>query len=196
MRDFRPPKLEQPTPGLGCKAHSYGLWKSGVFGNRLRVWGSVEEVCTSGFRGSVSIRHKRVLSHPLTNLGRVGVKHLPHLWRGWIDYGENPEDLMVVEGPDESKLLIQGEVMRDTKYLALVADSTAGLTCRQAMAVGRSYFGLQSLGRLQAHMDIRSYEWMWHLLDCYPRAVVEFSTYSYRLGCADMNTIIWEVREY
>ena len=48
---------------------------------------------------------------------------------------------------------------------------------------------------LHHHCDASSFDDLMELLDTYPGAVIEFSTYPFAVGRMNRNMIVWEIRQ-
>lgn len=128
--------------------------------------------------------------------------HLPvseALFRYWNMVGEGfpASKLYFGESTDESTLVFQGEVYLSERGLYLYASTVKGLNCRDAMRDSRSFSleGLEAKLWLTTLMSPPAYDDLLELLESYPGAVVELSTFRKKVGWAEgRNTVIWEVR--
>lgn len=168
----------------------YRRWMTGEFGNRPQSWSSLEDLMNSKYSGNVVIRH----INPASGLTKYGIEKSKV--QEYISNSKRPvAEFRFNEPLDDSKLMIQGEIMRDFKGINLTY-SREKIPMRKAMENPLHVFGLSATIILKTFLDQGSYEWIEYLLDNYQDHVIEFTTMSYRLGTENLNTIIWEVRKY
>ena len=177
------------------KRGNYILYRNGFYGNRPRLWESLEDLENSDYRGEVTIRCKS------GSIGRgVTRTHVPfervslevELMRrkganGSLYFGESmPEEF----------LTIQGEVMRGFRGLELTY-SDLKMPMNEALAF-RSFHscGIFADCILREGMCSRSYENLRELLDFFSDSVVEFSSFNVPVGVKRNSTVFWEVRSY
>ena len=156
---------------ISSKAEFYRRWQLGLLGNRPKSWLTVEDLAADPYTGTVTARS---MQKSFASMYRVP-KEKAILMYGY-KFNESP--------PDEL-LVIQGEAMRSPRGLELTY-SYDKLPMKQCSFNYTS--GLRALYMLD--------EDVLELLDEYDGHVVEFSTYSIRLGTCHRRTIIWEVRTY
>lgn len=172
------------------KRNYYRRWGDGEFGNKPMSWGTIDALEESSYNGQVNIRH--------TTPGSEHVK----FWvpkskcRAWIETtGVPASEFRFNEPVPDSKITLQGELLRDHRGLCLLS-SKAKLPMREAMRVASTTTGLAARMLLQEACDPESLDWLETLLDRYPQHALEFTTFSSRLGSLHLNTVIWEVRMY
>ena len=159
------------------------------FGNRLRTWFNGDEMWKSGYRGLCTVRG--IQTNSGKSIKRYGVPAKE------ARFSKDP----VNESPDDSRLVIQGEVSL-SEYgqpgLYLAYSTVKNIPNQKAMRATNldRIFGLRAVMVLRSHMDTTSYEHVMSLLQQMPEAQIEFGTYSYRLGVEGNFTVIWEVRNY
>lgn len=179
------------------KTEFFDLWEKGVLGNRTRLW-----------RDSRAAQHDAYLY----NIERIGFRELGKGGNGaWTT---SPRNMMLFvadewtalgrkyimdDGCPDGKRVLQGEICRTWRGLEGYLDVTAGLPMRKAMAAGHmrhcSYATVNAL--LDKFMDASSRDDLEMLLDLYPEATIEFSTFSVDVGIfPNRNTIFWETRNY
>ncbi len=170
---------------LDTKRKFYSAQAKGLTGNALYVWHSVEEWRASGYGGPVALRSTT-----------PGGKFMPFITLAAIRRTFVAGQHMICAHAPDDYLTIQGEMQRSTSYLDLHYSTVPGLTMREALPkYGKHTSGLMALHLLRSHADAASYDDLWDLLDTYPGAVIEFSTYPFPVGRCNRNTIIWEVRQ-
>lgn len=183
------------------------LWNKGVLGNKLRSWNSYDELISSGYKGTVSIRY---LEASQGGGGRyryeVPILEIQNVIKEWIDNSAIESKIFFNESAPDSCLLIQGELMYDvvknvndngTCGYNLFYCKIPGKMRDVLFKYGSSAEGLYAKILLQHYMDAYSFEDICLLLEKYPGHVIEFSTYGINLGnIPGRNTIIWEVRKY
>ncbi len=182
--------------GPKTKDEFYAGWMSLRFGNRIRMWGNLEELLADDYQGTVTVRTK--VAGGECHYGVPG-NMVESLLTGMIRGGLKAEDFSFNESAPDNDLLIQGELCHDTQLGGYcLFSSTDKLPMRKALAAsGTQYRGLQALGRLKHYCNTRGYEMLMELLDLYPEAVIEFGAYGHKLGVLPHNNVItWEVREY
>lgn len=171
------------------KRQMYRLLNSGKLGNTFHSWDSWQEVLDSGYRGHLSVRSMTV-SDPI----RIYDVEFDEVQRRMKKIRRT--DLVFYEASPRKSRLLQGELMRSEKGLALL-----GTYVKEPMriALEQSMFqvyGLEAVLHLKNNTDDYSYEHLQFLLDSYPGAVVEFTTFNKKVGQLRQRLIIWEVRNY
>lgn len=184
------------------KTEYYRRWFAGEFGNRPQVWATVEELLDSGWNGRVTLRSTEVGAYlpryqiPVSN---VPVEEVPQTVKELSRLGVETCKITVNETMPDERLLIQGELCRsEDGQLAFFFSQHPG-RCNEALRIdGRSLFGLSARMALEIvrQEDPSSFEDLQLLLELYPEAVIEFSTWSVKVGILCRNTVIWEVRAY
>lgn len=177
------------TTAIKRKSQMYELYHRGTFGNKNRNWLTLEDYLASDFHGLVALRETgKVGGKCYYNLDRNGVlAHIPEFPKGYNISEMLPSD----------KLLLQGEIQRDSQGLYLFY-SKALAPMRDALKQSPQHArGVAVTMILQHYLDPSSLEDIYSLLDNYPDHVIEFSTYSCKVGeIPNRNTVIWEVRQY
>jgi hypothetical protein len=172
------------------KQQMYRLLRAGQFGNAMRVWGSIDSLESSDYRGEVSLRAVEASSpirfyHVPFSDARATVERL------------NGLPLLINESPPDDKLTIQGEVMRAAGgcYLHYSYDPSA---MKLALTKsGRHARGIEAAMILQETLTPSDYDALQELLDAYPDAVVEFSAFRVPVGVLPRRKmVVWEVRHY
>ena len=174
------------------KAEFVRRYQQGEFGNRLQNWDDRQSLLASGFSGSVGIRN-RVAG------GRFyyGVK-VADLRDEW-GYPEPESQMYFSEMAPDERLVLQGEVSVGERGLMLVYATEPGVSMRVALSQRAPLhaYGTAAVMTMQWAMDPSSYDDVRGMLDSYPGAVIEFSSYNVNCGMLPhRNTIIWEVRSY
>lgn len=175
------------------KREFFRLWEAGVLGNRTNLWRDPNDAFDSqapeiGFREigkSGGGAWEKVPRHLVFQTAKY-----------WRLRGRN---FIMDDGcPDEHRGL-QGEVCRTYRGLEGYLDVDGGLPMRQAAAAGKfkSYSPTETLALLDRFMDPSSKDDLFMLLDLYPDATVEFSTFRVDVGVfPNRNTLFWETRNY
>ncbi len=99
--------------------------------------------------------------------------------------------------PDDC-LTIQGNAWYDG-HLHLEYSCEPNIGHREAVRLPRmkQADGLLAVGLLKTHMDASSYDDLQEMFAEFEMGtVIEFSTYSRKVGVLLLNTVIWEVRGY
>ena len=184
------------------KSQNYQLWQSGVFGNKLRAWRTLEEWRASGFTGLVVLR---------TLMGGGGLcrynlnpLELEALWQKWVFDGIPADKIMINEAAPDEQVILQGEYLNDV----FVINGSAGwgyfyysrhrAQMRDALrAAPEKTQNLRADLLLRLAMTPASYEDWLSLLDQFPGHVFEVSVYDQCLGdTPHRNALVWEVRRY
>lgn len=184
------------------KATYYQRWFAGEFGNVPQVWTTVEDLLKSGWQGRVTLRstvRDAYLPRHGIPVSDVPVSEVPRTVTELSRLGVETSKITVNETMPDKRLLIQGELYRmDNGQLTFFYSTSPGRLNESLVKDGRSLFGLQArlaLGIVQRE-DPTTFDDLQLLLDRYPEAVIEFSTWSVKVGRLNRKSIIWEVREY
>lgn len=178
---------------IRSKSEFFRLWNAGVLGNRLRTWERPEDVPESvpviglrqvgvagGGKLSISTREAIIAEAP-----------------SWTAEGRR---FVVCEAAPDQYATIQGEVQLTERGWSgfLAWPVKAGKRMRESMRDDAvQVHGLRVKLLLDHYMDPSSRADLDALLDLYPDAVVEFTSYSVLCGfIPGRNTIFWEVRNY
>lgn len=172
----------------------------GVLGNRTRLWKDpfqcLEDAKQLGIK-QIGFREVR----PAGTVGagkweRVDTEDLLITCIKWKEEGRN---FLLDDGCPDDKRVLQGEVCRTYRGLEGFLDTISKLPMRPAMAAGHLLprSPLETLSLIRQYMDPSSQEDLWALLELYPDAAVEFSTFSVNVGVfPHRNTLFWETRDY
>lgn len=170
---------------ISSKKQLYELYLAGCLGNKLHTFAYPSELREQGYRGTVTARSTS--EHDKTCLYNIPWKEAIRL----------PKHFCFNEPAPDDQLLIQGEVMRTPGGLYLQYSTERFIPMRIALRKAKIAQGLKAKLILEHFLTLASYEELMGLLERYPDAVVEFSTYDKCLGnLPHRNTIIWEVRNY
>jgi hypothetical protein len=178
------------------KGESYKLYESGAFGNKLRTWNTLDDLLADRYGGNVTMRYAGGYNKWCEyNIPQIMI---PLKMEEWKKQGA---DILLVrfnETAPDDRLIIQGEFGEDKDYGYILSYSTdKGKSNREAMKSPLSAVGRDAKLILGKHLSMQSRRNMYRLLELYPYAIVEFSTYDTFLGdIPGNNTIFWEVRNY
>lgn len=178
---------------ITSKHQMYELLLSGRLGNYARAWTSASEVLASGYWGEISLRAQRVRDP-------VKLYHVPadRLLDTLRQHGlQDREDLVFSEAPPDDKRVIQGELTVTERGLYLnytFARHPMRIAFREE---SRHAYGATAVQIVRDYVDPPSQDDLWDLLETYPGAVIEFSTFRVPVGVMrHRQTLIWEVRHY
>lgn len=165
----------------------YELLRSGALGNTLENYSSIQELCMkSKYRGRCGIRTVGIpggLFIPNVKFGCLQKTIATHFSK--VEYNVSP--MIKVE-----RHLLQGELYNDW-----LTYSHEPLLFREAMSKAKvSNSCLLTRSLLTYYLDEPSYENIRRLQEEYPDHVIEFLCVRGTAGIFDLNTIIWEVRNY
>jgi hypothetical protein len=168
---------------IRTKREFYRLWRAGVLGNRPRTWATSFDLAMSGWTQPVVVRSLRPGGSTVYGVA--------------VEIATRLSEATFNEMLDDSKLAIQGEVLRDVGGLALTY-STVKLPMKLALAERTEHaHGLAAKLILDHFLCPSSRDDLDALLDLYDGAVVEFGAYSCNLGDQPhRNTLFWECRNY
>jgi hypothetical protein len=183
------------------KEEYYQLYNLGYFGNRALTWNSYDEIIQSGWSGLVCIRGKGI---PRADAKfNVAVENLRAEIEALKSKGISEDRLRFNQSMPDYALSIQGEVIDYTnRFLHINGWELTYTTVKKPMNEGlreetRFASGLPARMILQSRMDPSSFSDLQTLLEIYPSAAVEFSTYELNVGdTPNRNTVFWEVRDY
>lgn len=177
------------------KSDFYKRWRANEFGNRLRVWMSLEELKASDYRGKIGIRYIEPGS-PYMKYD-IHFDDVPFYAEHFILKGADPSKMTFGEAAPDQHILFQGELYRTTESLYMFY-SLDKSQMRTALAKAP-----QHAEGVKAHMLLRhfcndsSYDDIQYLLDTYEDHIIELSCYGICLGnMKHRNTLIWEIRQY
>ncbi len=168
-------------------------YKRGEFGNAAPTWNTFEEYSNSGHQGLVHFRN-RIANGPTWY--NVTQEQSRRVWDR-VTTSIRPDTLYISAMAPTEKTVFQGEVQRGLWGLDLYY-SCLPKTMREALAEdGHDTKGIVAKVMVEQFLDMRSQDWLRHLLDTYSDHVVEFSAYSVEWGTVSgYNTVFWEVRKY
>jgi hypothetical protein len=176
------------------KGEFYERYLKGHFGNRPRTWATWADLEADTFRGRVTIRDMRPGGPCHYGVDVVDLR------AGKYPKGcDTLADKRFNEGMPDEFLTIQGNVWLDDFGLKLEYSCEPNVGHRVAVnqPLVRTAERLGALSLLKTYMDWNSYDDLQELLENYPEAVIEFSTYSKDVGVLPLrNTVFFEVRSY
>jgi hypothetical protein len=184
---------------IRSKARFFELWEAGVLGNRTRLWRDPEEACDFGRKNRVGIGFREIRPAGTSGAGWWERVHWSETIKTAEKWKQAGKVFIMDDGCPDDKRILQGEVCRTYRGLEGWLDQISKLPMRPAMAAGHMKYTspLQTLMLLQRHMDPSSLEDLWALLDLYPDAAIEFSTFTTNVGVfPGRNTLFWETRNY
>lgn len=117
----------------------------------------------------------------------------------WVRNGAEPARIRIWESPPINSVVMCGEFGRiaEAGGWYLWYSSRRRTHMHNALKRhSRHAYGLNALLTLQRVLDSASYESFMELLHEFPDAVIEFQTFTHKLGPLRRNTVIWEVRDY
>ena len=170
---------------ITTKVENLAALAQGLLGNKLRHWSDWDALRLSGYGGDVTVRSRAVAGSCTYSVPTA-----------WTHQTAAP-DVYYNESAPDHRLILQGEVQRDTEHLTLFY-STEQAKMRHALHnSGHHAQGIVAKELLKARLWPSSYDDLMELLDLYPDHIIEFSAYDVALGdCRHRNTVIWEVRNY
>jgi hypothetical protein len=186
--------LSYPTKSAPkSKTEFYERYLKGDFGNRPRSWATWADLLADGYNGRVTLRDMAP-GGPCY----YGIE-VEDLKKGILPSGcATLSDKRFNEGMPDEFLTIQGNVWYDLG-LKLEYSCVPGIGHRDAVRQPnmRQAEGLMASSLLKTYLDPNSHDDLRELLDLYPEAVIEFSTYSKPVGVLpNRSTVFWEVRNY
>lgn len=182
------------------KREFYKLWENLQLGNKPRTWNKGWDIETVSILSSINPNSKYSIRHLKngSNLAVLGIDYdicIDYL-RSYYNKGVTPEELRINECPDDTRLVLQGEIYRNEQGLILTYSTTPCMAMREAMRQPLVAANLKAKAILEKWLNWRSLTMIEDIMEEYD-GVIEFSTYSYNLGIMDKhNTLIWEVRNY
>jgi hypothetical protein len=176
------------------KREFFRLWEAGVLGNRTMLWRDIDDAMASGCPLIGFREMGRAGGGAWALVGRDDARDMAMVWKK-----AGRQFIMDNSVPNERSVL-QGEVCRTfcglESYLAI---GRALPPMRISMREGRhQHFGyVQTTALLTHFMDPSSRDDLDALLELYPEATVEFTTFDVNVGhLPGRNTIFWETRNY
>lgn len=177
------------------KRKFYDLFHRGVLGNHGPMWNTFEEYHNSNYTGEIAIR-SRIPGGQCDYWLSYNQALLTYCRR--IRYGESASNMQFSAMAPDNLIRLQGYVTRSIDYFDLFYNDIPGYAMRDGLEKHGKYCrGLEAKCRIQTACDPTSYDWIQTLFDNYPDAVIEFGVYNTNWGILpNLNTIIWEVRNY
>jgi hypothetical protein len=188
--------FSRDPPSIRYKTECYALYEAGFFGNKALTWASYKEIFESGWKGMVCMRSKRNIERRRVKYN-IPLDRVPSEIRRWVEEGTPKNNIAFNQSMPDRSLLIQGEVCERggdfyLTYTTIKKPMNLGLAEEEKVTSG-----LKAKIILQQTMSPSSYSDLEALLEIFPEAVIEFSTYSTPVGNINgRNTVIWEVRNY
>lgn len=176
----------------------YALQKQGLLGNHALCFGDVNEAVAWG-----KIHPANQFMIRTTRPGGICLPDIP-----WMDlyhkttaisthHGYRQDEFIYTPMFPDHLLRLQGYVYRTIHGLHLEYATTPGVVMREAMKHPKVAVGLRASILMQVNMNYADWEEINWLLDQYPDAIVEFTSYSVFVGSLPgRNTVVWEVRNY
>lgn len=175
------------------KAEFFRLWEAGVLGNRTNIWRNPVDAFASG-ASEIGFRELGKTGGGAWTRGpREDVFKIAAEWKS------KGRIFIMDDGCPDHERVIQGEICRTFRGLEGYIDTQAVLPMRQAAAAGhlKPYSGSVVRYLLDRYMDPSSIDDLYMLLDLYPDATVEFTTFRVDVGVfPNRNTLFWETRNY
>jgi len=178
---------------ITSKAEFFRLWEEGSLGNRTNLWRSPQDAFDSK---APFIGFRQIGSAGGGAWERCSRDRVFETCERWTKSGRN---FMMDDGCPDYKRVLQGEVCRTYRGFEATLDLSCRYPMRVAFAKGcmRPYQGIVALSIIRAFMDECSQEDLWELLDKYPDATIEFTTFSVDVGVfPNRNTLLWETRDF
>lgn len=177
------------TSPIRTKAEFYARWHAGLLGNRPRTWADAAALAASGYTRPVVVRSAVMPAWKV----RYGVSVEEALALAKQTPGLTFNELL-----EDENILLQGEVMRTPRGLALFYSTASGLRMREALAQASQHaYGLAAKLLLDHYLAPTSRDDLDDLLDLYDDHVVEFGVYDRNIGDQPhRNTLFWETRRY
>lgn len=177
------------------KRRFYELFHKGELGNHGPMWNNYVEYLASGYTGKIAIRSRKPG-------GRcdywIEPENVLQICNDRVQSGEKAENMQFSAMAPDDKLKLQGYLMRSVSYYDLYYNDVPGFAMRDGLEKHGKYLqGLQAKLLVQRSCDPTSFDWIQHLFERFPNAVIEFACYDINFGVLPhLNTIIWEVRNY
>ena len=178
---------------ISSKAIFFELWKLNVLGNRTNLWTDPIEAFDSG---KPEIGFRQIGKSGGGKWCKVPRKDVFEEAARWIEEGRK---FVMDDGAPDQYRTLQGEICRTEYGLYGFLDTVGKLPMRPAIAAGhmKSYSYVMVNYLLDKYMDPSSRDDIEMLLELYPTATIEFSSFSIDVGVfPNRNTIFWEVRDF
>ena len=180
---------------IKSKQAFYNLYRFGLLGNRALAWDSYEELLKSNWRGDVCIRGENIPREEVRF--DIPFERVLDEIKKIEEKGFSRKILRFNQSMPNEHLVLQGEVMDyiggwELTYTTIKKPMLQGL--KEETKIAR---GLAAKIIIKTCMDSSSFEDLNALIEIYPNAVIEFSTYEKNVGdIPGRNTVFWEVRNY
>jgi hypothetical protein len=177
------------------KKQYYEMASTCKFGNKLMTWDGRGEWEKSGYSGPIRFRSKVPGSRIFTSGKPYEGPEILAAYKQLLETGAAAADEVVFcEPAPEEYLTIQGEIFLGDCGFELGHSTEPNITCREAMTRASHSRGLRALSILRSNLDPQDFEDLIDLTLDYPDHVVEFSSYSKKVGVLDRRLVVWEVR--
>lgn len=171
----------------------FELWSNGLLGNKLRSWGTPEDIKDDNYGGFLTMR-MRDKSGGGKTIYNIPAARAKIEYDKWLSEGIKPIHIYFNESAPDEFLISQGEIMRSNDFYDYFYCNEK-MKMKDAMRLGKTMKGLQVKLYLESIMTPNSWTDLQELLDKYPGSVIEFSVYEHCLGCyPGRNCLIWEIR--
>lgn len=189
----------EPLLSIGSKSESYKAYEAGHFGNRLRSF-STNELSSLPMTIDLGIRYKGSTILPRPFKTELSYWKLVEEYCYWTEVLQIPdEDIWIGESLPTSRLVLQGEVMRDEGYYSLLYTTGKGFPNRTntwPRSEEKRATGLLAKSLLETYLWPKSYDNLQAIWDKWPDGVIEFSAVDFECGIIPgHNTVFWEVRD-
>jgi hypothetical protein len=185
----------------------FEMWEAGVLGNRTQLWRNPDDAYQWGYETALAhgfrdLRYPKIGFREIrTGAGqgkwqKVSWPLVPYTAETWRKEGRK---FILDDGAPDQFRTLQGELCRTYRGLEGYLDTVGKLPMRPAMAAGhmRHCTGAMVNALLDRFMDASSRDDLRDLLDLYPDATIEFSSFSRDVGILPgRNTLFWETRDY
>jgi len=179
---------------VNTKRDFYERFYRGEFGNAGLMWPEgFAEWEASGYRGDVGIRTMGVGTRCDYN---VPFEEVPSRFAEFRQTYRAEMINLSAMMPDEH-MIVQGEITRTHKGLSAFVATVINTAMRPALLDhGFHLEGLRVDHLIRRSCDATSYDWLMSLVDDYDGHTIEFSALRIPWGTRNLNTVIWEVRNY
>lgn len=180
---------------IATKSEYLELAAGGRLGNQMPSWSSPEEAIASGYSGAVMIRD-RTPNSPFMRPD-VAMEDVPSTIEHLVSLGATREKLYLTHMTPGSRRRINGELWRSPSGLYLNYSTSQAHLRKSLDESGRHAERSSAMAILRATCDPDSVDDLMLLLDIYPDAVIEFTSYDSPVGTIPgRRVVIWEVRNY
>lgn len=182
---------------ITTKKQMYALLRGGRFGNTLRTWCTLGEMLDDGAPARIGLRYSggtpgQYCAYDMT------LKEAISTFTKWVTEGAEASRILWCEAAPDQEIILQGEICSSETHGYALHYSTFKSQMRDALRTApKNHLGPGALLIIKAVMDPATYEDVLSILEDFPGAVIEFSSYRVNLGAIPgRNTVIWEVRSY